>query len=80
VELDQGRQVLGVREAPAAGACAEARRRVAGDAAQEDVLVLAFARALWAWAAEEDDVVVRERRRRHRQVEGLLVAHAAKIA
>jgi len=45
MELDQGGQVLGVRQAAAAGAGAEARGGLAGDAAEEDVLVLTVARA-----------------------------------
>ena len=80
VQLNQGCQVLGVREAPATGACAEAGGRVARNAPQEDVLVLPVARALRAGAAEEDDVVMRQQRRRDRDVEGLVVAHGAKIA
>ena len=41
MELDQRGEVLGVREAAAAGAGAEARGGVAGDPPEEDVLVLA---------------------------------------
>ena len=80
MQLDQGRQVLGVRKAAAAGACAKACGSVAVDPSQKDVLVLPVARALRAGTAEEDDIVVRERWRRDRNVEGLVVAHAVKIA
>jgi len=81
VELDEGGQVLRVRQAAAAGASAEAGRGLARDAAEHDVLVLPVAGR--SGAAEEEDVVVREMRRRwrDRKVEGLVaLVHGMKIA
>ena len=81
MQLDECSQVLRVGEAAAAGAGPEARCGLARDAAEQDVLVLAVARAFGV--AEEEDVVLRQmrRRRRDRQVEGLVRSGTAgKIA
>jgi hypothetical protein len=81
VELDEGGQMLCVRQPATAGAGAEASGGLARNAAEHDVLVLAVAVRLGPGAAEKDDVPARmgERRRWDRHVEGLVLAQAAKI-